>query len=391
MPDGSRQRTSDRSVSAIRSVGRSTIEGALPGTFRSARRSPNWRLPSISAVRLPAWPKATARLSAIVVVPTPPFGAKTVTSLELPADCGLLEQGLDAVDPADEVVAGERHRQDGVDALGRIGLDRLLGHRQDDDRDARPGGMELADERGPLDPALEQRVDDHHVGPELGDLGRHLRAIGHDVQQLDLLLGVQQAPDVLTDLRDVLDDEQADLIGGGHRADYTKPTSLSRLVPGGHGSTGGTRRSSAPGRTVDLERARTRPVAVDLARLVGLGGHPDASTAEPERLPRRAPAELGPVEQLERAADPAGQAGDAQDEQVEQPVVGLDRQSRPDPARDQLAGVGDEGHRRLELEPLSVDVDDVRAAGRARRAARGRRPSRRACRSDASRRRRSPP
>ena len=86
MPDGSRQRTSDRSVSAIRSVGRSTIEGALPGTFRSARRSPNWRLPSISAVRLPAWPKATARLSAIVVVPTPPFGAKTVTSFELPAD-----------------------------------------------------------------------------------------------------------------------------------------------------------------------------------------------------------------------------------------------------------------------------------------------------------------
>ena len=51
MPDGSRQRTSPRSDSAIRSVGRSRIEGASVGTFSSARRSPNWRLPSMRTVR----------------------------------------------------------------------------------------------------------------------------------------------------------------------------------------------------------------------------------------------------------------------------------------------------------------------------------------------------
>ena len=41
----------------------------------------------MSAVRLPAWLNATDRLSAIVVVPTPPFGAKTVTRRELPVAC----------------------------------------------------------------------------------------------------------------------------------------------------------------------------------------------------------------------------------------------------------------------------------------------------------------
>src|SRR6185295_5419878 len=42
---------------------------------------------------------------------------------------------------------------------------------------------------------------------------------------------VQQAADVLTDLRNVLDDEQADLIDGGHRADYTKPTMRADAYP----------------------------------------------------------------------------------------------------------------------------------------------------------------
>ena len=77
IPDGSRQRTSARSDSATRSVGRSRIDGASTGTFRSARRSPNWRLPSIRTVRCSAWANATARLNAIVVLPTPPFGANT--------------------------------------------------------------------------------------------------------------------------------------------------------------------------------------------------------------------------------------------------------------------------------------------------------------------------
>ena len=77
IPDGSRQRTSWRSDSATRSVGRSRIDGASTGTLSSARRSPNWRLPSMSTVRCSSWPSATAMLNASVVLPTPPFGAKT--------------------------------------------------------------------------------------------------------------------------------------------------------------------------------------------------------------------------------------------------------------------------------------------------------------------------
>ena len=84
MPDGSRHRTSWRSDSWIRSVGRSRIDGASTGTLRRARRSPNWRLPSMRTVRLPSWPMATARLNAIVVLPTPPFGAKTLYIREAP-------------------------------------------------------------------------------------------------------------------------------------------------------------------------------------------------------------------------------------------------------------------------------------------------------------------
>ena len=78
MPDGSRHRTSARSDSAIRSVGRSSSDGASIGTLSSARMSPNWRLPSMRTVRNGSWPIATARLKASVVLPTPPLGAKTV-------------------------------------------------------------------------------------------------------------------------------------------------------------------------------------------------------------------------------------------------------------------------------------------------------------------------
>ena len=48
--------------------------------------SPNWRLPSISTVRGPSCPIATARLNASVVFPTPPLGAKIVTIRAAPDD-----------------------------------------------------------------------------------------------------------------------------------------------------------------------------------------------------------------------------------------------------------------------------------------------------------------
>ena len=55
-----------------------------------------------------------------------------------------------------------------------------------------------------------------------------LAAVGHDVEQLDLRLRVEQPADVLGDLRDVLDQEEADL-ASGHRPDDTTLIRPSRL------------------------------------------------------------------------------------------------------------------------------------------------------------------
>ena len=118
-------------------------------------------------------------------------------------------------------------------------------------------------------------------------------------------------------------------------------------------------RVRAPGRDGRFDGSGTVPVAIDLTRLRGLGDDPDLSAAGPVGRPGGTPAELSPAEQLERAADPAGEVADAQHEEVEQPVIGHDRQPRADEARDELAGVGDEGDRRLQLEPLAVDLDRV--------------------------------
>ena len=69
-----------------------------------------------------------------------------------------------------QVVAVERHRQDLVDPLVRVDADRVLGHRQDDDRHADLLVVELLDELHAAQPALEEGVDDDHVGSVLGDL-----------------------------------------------------------------------------------------------------------------------------------------------------------------------------------------------------------------------------
>ena len=109
-------------------------------------------------------------MKASVVLPTPPFGAKTEKIRDAPvvdAACVLL---LDRADPGHEVEAGEGHRQDAVDAAFEVGLDRVLGDRQDDDRHAESGLVELLDELEALDPALEQRVDEDDVRAQLLDL-----------------------------------------------------------------------------------------------------------------------------------------------------------------------------------------------------------------------------
>ncbi|MEJ7697623.1 MAG: hypothetical protein WKF78_13645 [Candidatus Limnocylindrales bacterium] len=67
-----------------------------------------------------------------------------------------------------------------------------------------------------LDPALEQRVDEDDVRAELTDLGERLASVGQDVEDLDLRLRVEEAADVLGDLRHVFDDEQAGLVATRH-------------------------------------------------------------------------------------------------------------------------------------------------------------------------------
>ena len=137
-------------------------------------------------------------------------------------------------DPGHQVEAGERHRQDAVDALVGSASTGFWGTVRTMTGTPRLGVVDLLDELQALDPALEQRVDDDDVGPELADLGDGLAAVGDDVEQLDLSLGVQQAADVLRDLRHVLDDQQANLVARWHR-----PT-----IPRGRGS--GPARTSPP-------------------------------------------------------------------------------------------------------------------------------------------------
>ena len=73
--------------------------------------------------------------------------------------------------------------------------------------------MDLLDQLGALDPALEQRVDEDDVRAELADLARPpCEPSVRTSSSLTCGLRVQQAADVLGDLRNVLDDEQARLV-----------------------------------------------------------------------------------------------------------------------------------------------------------------------------------
>ena len=91
-----------------------------------------------------------------------------------------------------------------------------------------PGGLAVvdvwlpdADDLGALDPALQQGIEQDHVRAELADARYDPAPIRQDVEELDARLGVQQAPDVLGDLRDVFDDEEARLVTRWHPPDDT--------------------------------------------------------------------------------------------------------------------------------------------------------------------------
>ena len=140
----------------------------------------------MSTVRCSRWPSATARLKAMVVLPTPPFGAKTEKMRVGPTSELARELLLDARDPVHEVEAGERHREDAVDARRRVDARRVLGHGQDDDRDARAGARAICSTSlGPLIRPCSRASTRTTSGPQLADLGERLAPVGHDVEQLD--------------------------------------------------------------------------------------------------------------------------------------------------------------------------------------------------------------
>ena len=149
MPDGSRQRTSPRSDSAIRSVGRSRIDGASTGHLEQRAQ--------------------VAELEAAVDQHGPLLELaerdREVERDRRLADAAL--RGEDAHDPRCRRVACERLEllarpsairvirskpENGIERTPwmparRVGLDRVLGHGQDDDRDAELGLVDLLDER----------------------------------------------------------------------------------------------------------------------------------------------------------------------------------------------------------------------------------------------------
>ena len=75
-----------------------------------------------------------------------------------------------------------------------------------------PSCAQAGGEVQPADLALQQGVDHDDVRVPLADELGHLPSVADDVEQLDVRLRVEQAADVLRDLRHVLDEEEADLV-----------------------------------------------------------------------------------------------------------------------------------------------------------------------------------
>ena len=151
------------------------------------------------------------------------------------------------VDDVDQLEARERHREDARDPGGGVRLDRALRNREHDEGDRRPDLADELDHATGLGPALEQPVDDHHVRTQLLDLRRRPAAVRDDVDELDGLLGVEEAADILGDLRHVLHEEEANLAGGRrHQGDDTRLKWWSR-ASGRAGSDGRHAAPASPG------------------------------------------------------------------------------------------------------------------------------------------------
>ena len=219
----------------------------------------------MSTVRCSSWPIATARLKAMVVLPTPPLGAKTDRIRGRPVG----RRGRELLLHVRR--SGSSGRSPRTASRGRRGCPRstststgFCGTVRTITGTPRPASWICSTSLQALDPALQERVDEDDVRPQLADLGEHLAAVGDDVEQLHRRLRVEQPADVLRDLGDVLDDQQACLIAARMPDigldDTTRPVGRPPGVPRrtGRGSGRAVAADAAQGRSA-ITIARSEP------------------------------------------------------------------------------------------------------------------------------------
>ncbi len=228
---------SSESSSPASSSGRRSAIDLLFG-FRLSRTptSPNWNEPSMMTTFLPSSvAAATARLTATVVRPTPPFGLKTATMIpgspgspvRAPAVPGrgcdrhdrhpALLVALASADLADrggQLVAAERLDQElaGPGQHRAAEVVRLALDRHHHDGGARDGRRELL---GGGDAVHVRHVDVHQddVRVQPGGHLQRLAAGRRGADHVDVALEAKQLRQVIAGLWDVIDDEDTDLVG----------------------------------------------------------------------------------------------------------------------------------------------------------------------------------
>ena len=127
----------------------------------------------MSTVRSSCWARATARLKAMVVLPTPPLGANTDSDprrmrRRRAAANSFLTPAMRFIrsNPENGIARTAWTPASGSTSTGFWGtVSMMTGTLQ-------TGLLDLLGELGALDPALQQRVDEHDVGAQLADLGR---------------------------------------------------------------------------------------------------------------------------------------------------------------------------------------------------------------------------
>ena len=207
---------------------RSAIDLFLGFRLRRTPTSPNWNEPSTRTTSLPgSEAAATAVFTAIVVRPTPPLGLKTATTRPgsraddgRPLDGGhghpahlLALAGVDLADRGRQLVRAEGLDEE-LAGPGQHGAAQVVGlaldghHHDGGGRDARR--QEL---RGG-DPVHLGHVDVHQDDVR-EELGGHLQRLGAGCSRsdhLDVLLEPEKLRQVVARLRDVVHDQDADLV-----------------------------------------------------------------------------------------------------------------------------------------------------------------------------------